>query len=119
MPYENPGVPTPHDREQRRWPRLPLAIPVFVRGRDLHGKEFLEFCTLLNESVGGALLAIRRSLRCSSRIALEIPSTPISVHAALPKAVKMLRARVVRTTSVDGLHLCGLQFSRAIRSGKS
>jgi PilZ domain-containing protein len=103
-----------HGSERRRWFRLPLAIPVFVRGLDVHGKGFLEFSTLLNESAGGALLAIRRSLRRSSRITLEIPSTPTSVRAGLPRTVKILRARVIRITPVNGWNLCGLQFARAI-----
>jgi len=42
--------------ERRSWPRLPLAIPVFVRSRDEKGKEFLEFATALNVSAGGALI---------------------------------------------------------------
>jgi PilZ domain len=114
MSHHKPGLSQTHGSEQRRWLRLPLAIPVFVRGLDGHGKGFLEFSTLLNESAGGALLAIRRSLRPSSRISLEVPSAPISVRAGLPHAIKMLRARVIRITSVNGWNLCGLQFTRAI-----
>ena len=53
--------------------RLSLAIPVFVRGVNGQGREFVEFCTLLNESAGGALLAIRRPLRRWSRVSLEMP----------------------------------------------
>jgi len=102
-----------YNSERRRWLRLPLAIPVFVRGLDVHGKAFLEFSTLLNESAGGALLAIRRSLRVSSRIILEIPCPPISIRA-LQHTVRTLRARVIRTTEVNGWNLCGLQFARAI-----
>ena len=30
--------------ERRKWTRLPLAIPVFVRSRDEKGKEFLGIC---------------------------------------------------------------------------
>ena len=45
--------------ERRKWTRLPLAIPVFVRSRDGKGKEFLEFATALNVSAGGMLVAIR------------------------------------------------------------
>ena len=48
--------------ERRKWARLPLAIPVFVRSRDGKGKEFLEFATALNVSAGGMLVAIRRAL---------------------------------------------------------
>jgi hypothetical protein len=112
MSHQKPR-PTYHS-ERRRWFRLPLGIPVFVRGLDTHRKTFLEFSTLLNESAGGALLAIRRSLRLSSRITLEIPSVPISVNAVLPRTVKLLRAQVIRTTEVDGWNLCGLEFARAI-----
>ena len=34
--------------ERRKWARLPLAIPVFVRSRDAKGTEFLEFATALH-----------------------------------------------------------------------
>ena len=48
--------------ERRKWTRLPLAIPVFVRSRDEKGKEFLEFATALNVSAGGMLVAMRRAI---------------------------------------------------------
>ena|SRR5437870_5831567 len=63
-----PSAATQPVPERRRWVRLSLAIPVFVRGVNGQGKEFLEFCTLLNESAGGALLAMRKPLRRRSRI---------------------------------------------------
>jgi PilZ domain len=62
--------------ERRSWPRLPLAIPVFVRGVDYHGKKFQEFSALLNVSSGGALLATRTSLRIGTLISVEIPIPP-------------------------------------------
>jgi len=99
---------------KRRWVRLPLAIPVFVRGINGQGKKFLEFGTLLNESAGGALLAIRKPLRRWSRVSLEIPAAPLLINVKLPRAVRMLRARVVRITYVNGWKLCGLQFARPL-----
>jgi PilZ domain len=114
MLYQDSDSPATHEPERRRWARLPFAIPVFVRGRDLQGKEFVEFSVMLNESAGGALVAIRRSLRRASRVALEIPSAPLPMAANFPRAVRMLRARVLRITPLDGWQLCGLQFSRAI-----
>jgi hypothetical protein len=114
MRHQEPGLTDSPSSERRRWPRLPLAIPVFVRGLDLQGKKFVEFSTVLNESAGGALLVLRAVLRRSSRISLEIPSAPLSVSAALPKGIKMLRARVVRVTPVGGWSLYGLQFSRPL-----
>jgi len=105
---------TPAITERRQWPRLPLAIPVFVRSRDDKGKEFLEFATALNISASGALLAVRRSLPSSARILLEIPSAPLAATAKLPKASRTLRARSVRVTHAEGYHLVGLKFSRPL-----
>ena len=70
--------------ERRKWSRLPLAIPVFVRGRDGKGKEFLEFATALNVSAGGMLVAIRRVLPAIAQVRLEIPSAPVAALALLP-----------------------------------
>jgi PilZ domain len=101
-------------RERRKWPRLPLAIPVFVRSQDDKGKEFLEFATALNISAGGVLVAVRRSLPPSARILLEIPSAPLAATAKLPKASRTLRAKCVRVTHAEGYHLVGLKFSKPL-----
>src|SRR5213593_666064 len=109
-----PSAATQPVPERRRWARLSLAIPVFVRGVNGQGREFLEFCTLLNESAGGVLLAIRKPLRRRSRVSLEIPSAPLLKDVKLPRAARMLRARVVRITYGEGWNLCGLQFVRPL-----
>src|ERR1700730_799862 len=93
------GVCVNHRRpetERRKWPRLPLAIPVFVRSRDEKGKEFLEFATALNVSAGGALVAVRHSLPKAAQVLLEIPSAPLAAATGLPRAARTLRARTVR-----------------------
>src|SRR5579872_1723159 len=82
-------------RERRKWSRLPLAIPVFVRSRDRKGKDFLEFATCLNVSAGGMLVAIRRVLPAIAQLRLEIPSAPIASLA--PRAARTLRAKTLRT----------------------
>src|SRR5271154_3447026 len=102
------------ETENRKWPRLPLAIPIFVRSRDEDGKEILEFATALNISAGGALVAVRRSLPLSAQVLLEIPSAPLAVANSLPKAARNLRARTLRVTHADGYHLVGLKFSRPL-----
>ena len=96
--------------ERRSWQRLPLAIPVFVRGTDEKGKEFLEFTTALNISAVGALLAIRRRLPISSLILLEIPSAPLPLTGIAPNLVKKLRAHLVRVTHLEECDLWGLKF---------
>ena len=97
--------------ERRKHERVPLAVPVFVRGKDSEGKEYLEFATALNVSAGGALLATRRSLPRFAIIDLEIPSAPLPRTPILPRAVRRLRARLLRATVMDDYQLWGLKFT--------
>jgi hypothetical protein len=100
--------------ERRKWARLPLAIPVFVRSRDGKGREFLEFATSLNVSAGGMLVAIRRILPAVTGIRLEIPSAPVAAMAMMPRAARTLRAKTLRTTPANGYYLLGLKFLRPL-----
>ena len=100
--------------ERRKWTRLPLAIPIFVRGLDDQGKECLEFATALNVSAGGMLVAVRRLLPASSHLLLEIPSAPLLALSALPETSRNLRAKAMRTTHAEGYHLLGLKFLRPL-----
>jgi len=105
--------------ERRKWARLPLAIPVFVRSRDDKGKELLEFATALNVSAGGMLVAVRRVLSSSAQILLEIPSAPLAALASMPTASRNLRAKAMRTTHAEGYHLLGLKFSKPLLNSAS
>ncbi len=100
--------------ERRKWVRLPLAIPVFVRTRDGSGKELLEFATALNVSAGGMLVAVRRVLPAAAEIRLEIPSAPVATLALKTKASRSLRAKTLRTTPAQGYYLLGLKFARPL-----
>jgi hypothetical protein len=101
--------------ERRKWERLPLAIPVFVRGLDLNGRQFVDFATALDISVGGALLAIHRFLPKGAKILLEIPSAPVSANPKVPRATRQrIYARAVRVTDGDSCKLMGLQFQKPL-----
>ena len=105
--------------ERRKHQRLPLSIPVFVRGTDQEGKEFLEFATALNISAGGILLATRRSLPRAASLSLEIPVAPLPPSAMSPQSVRSLKARLVRITHGERCHLLGLKFTKPLhRSAK-
>jgi c-di-GMP-binding flagellar brake protein YcgR len=100
--------------ERRRWPRLPLAIPVFVRSHTEVDKEFLEFATALNVSAGGMLVAVRRSIPSAAQVSLEIPSAPLAALADLPSVTRNLRAKVLRMEHGEGYNLVALKFSRPL-----
>ena len=100
--------------ERRSGHRIPLAIPVFVRGMDRGGKEFLEVCSVLDISARGASLAISKNLSPSSRVSLEIPSPPLPRFTVLPHSTRKMQARVVRVNYLGDCCLCGLRFSRPV-----
>jgi hypothetical protein len=100
--------------ERRRWPRLPLAIPVFVRNGIEQPRDFVEFATALNVSAGGMLVAIRRAIPFLSDISLEIPSAPLAALERLPRSARTLLAKVVRAEQSGNFNLIGLKFSRPL-----
>jgi hypothetical protein len=87
---------------------------VFVRSSDNTGKEFLEFATAWNISAGGALVAVKRSLRLSSQVLLEIPSPPLSTQPPRAKVAKNFLAKPVWVTHADTHHIVGLKFLHPI-----
>lgn len=103
-------VPLPPDR--RRWPRLLLAIPMFVRGCDALGRDFLELASTVDFSKGGALLVLRRSVPQGAPLALEIPRSPATAHDA-PRGFE---ARSVRSASGHAFHYIGVEFDAPIPS---
>jgi hypothetical protein len=108
-------LPRPESEiERRRWPRLPLSIPVFVRAHGEDGKDFLEFATAVNVSAGGALVVVRRSLPPAARVLLEVPTPPSPALAPRPKYSRVLRARILRVTHAEGYYLMGLKFLRPL-----
>jgi len=105
--------------DRRKWVRLPLGVPVFVRALDDSGKEFLEFATALNVSAGGAQIALRRSLPVASRVVLEIPSAPLAASNVFPKVERVLHAKTVRVTHAEGYHLLGVKFAKPLLDGSA
>jgi PilZ domain len=101
-------------KDQRKWARLKLAIPVFVRASSGDGKDSLEFATAINISPGGALVIARRSLTKSARVSLEIPSAPIALVPGMPRSSRTMQAKAVWIKHLDDYHLLGLKFARPI-----
>ncbi len=103
-------------KEERKWARLQLAIPVFIRTRDRNGKDSLEFATAINVSAGGALVVVRRSLPKSALVSLEIPSAPIGPNNGLKTPSRIMQAKAVWIAHLDDYHLLGLKFARPLNT---
>ncbi len=99
----------------RRWERLDISFPVFARGLDDHGNEFVEFGTALNVSAGGMLLAVRKA-HPHGRLRLEIPNPP---WLAAPGSHRAMEASTVWAQPRDRFTLLGLKFRRPLQKLKS
>jgi hypothetical protein len=106
-------------KERRKWDRLQLAIPVFVRSKDENGKDCLEFATAINVCAGGALVVSRRSLPHAAPVSLEIPSAPFGPVNGLPKSSRAMRAKIVWVSHLNSYHLLGLRFGRPLSTDRS
>lgn len=103
-------------KKERKWARLQLAIPVFIRTRDGSGKDSLEFATAINISAGGALVVVRRCLPKSALVSVEIPSAPIGLTDGLKASTRTMEAKAVWIGHTDDYHLLGLKFTRPLNT---
>lgn len=104
--------------ERRKWERLPISIPFFMRGTKDNGEEFLEFATALNLSAGGVLLAARRYLDPGASIRLEIPVALVN-KAQLPRSTSQLVAEVLRCKADRQYFLVGMRFEPPLLTSRT
>ena len=99
--------------ERRRSQRIHVQIPMFIRGIDVAGTEFLDLTKTLDISATGAYLASPRLLRVDQLLNLTIPAPP-SPSATLPAETPPIQARVTRHSASGGIHLLGVEFVKAL-----
>ena len=99
--------------ERRRSQRIRLQIPMFIRGVDAAGADFLDLTKTLDISATGAYLASARLLRADQLLHLTIPAPP-SVTSTLPAETPPIQARVTRQHDMGGIHLLGVEFVKSL-----
>jgi PilZ domain len=104
--------PAPADR--RRSPRLRLQVPIFVRGLDIYGEEFLDLTKTLDISAVGASLASPRPLHLNELVSLRIPAPSPSSSGLVPEASPPISARVIREQPVGDIHLVAVEFVKPL-----
>jgi PilZ domain len=98
----------------RRSPRLRLQVPVFVRGTDVSGAQFVELTKTVNISANGACIACVHVLRPEQIIHLTIPAPSPSSPSLVPSETPPIRAKVLRYTAIGDMRLFGLDFLRPL-----
>ncbi|HET8666481.1 MAG TPA: PilZ domain-containing protein [Terriglobales bacterium] len=104
--------------ERRRWQRLPIAVPVFIRGVDINGKDFIEFVSALNISAGGMLIVARRYLPSLTGLSLEIPTAPLPTSNLLSQSVRSFKVKVMRHVVADNCHYVAFKFNRSLATAE-
>ena len=99
--------------ERRRSPRIHVQIPIFIRGRDAAGAEFLDLTKTLDISATGGFLASPRLLRADQLLNLTIPAPP-SPSSMLPAETPPIQARLRRHQMANGIYLLGVEFLKAL-----
>jgi PilZ domain len=100
---------------QRRSQRIRLQVPVFLRGIDASGAEFIELTKTLNISATGACIASTHFLRPDQVVSLTVPApSPAGASSLVPTETPPIAAKVLRQTSAGDLRICGLEFLRPL-----
>jgi hypothetical protein len=109
---QRPAIPL--EGERRRFQRILLQIPLFIRGKDALGDQFLELAKTLDISAIGALLASPKPLSVSNIVTLTIPAPSITSSALVPAGMPPIQARVKRQQVAGDVHLVGVEFLKPI-----
>jgi len=107
------GVPPLVD-ERRRFQRIHLQVPLFIRGRDAHGDQFVELAKTLDISGLGAFITSPRQLAIGAIVTLTIPAPSITSSALVPAGMPPIQARVRRQQEAGDVHLVGVEFLKPI-----
>jgi hypothetical protein len=67
--------------ERRRERRVPVNLPMLVRGTDRTGESFEERTSSVNLCRGGAAFATRYAVDLGTRVDITIPATPPAAEA--------------------------------------
>lgn len=98
----------------RRSPRIRLQVPVFVRGTDASGAEFIELTKTLNISATGACITSTHLIRPEQLVHLTIPAPSPASSSLVPSETPPIVAKVLRQDSAGEMRLFGLEFLRPI-----
>lgn len=100
--------------QTRACSRIPIQIPVFLRGSDASGCDFVELTKTLNISARGACITSAHMLRTDQVIQLTIPAPAPASSSLIPSETPPILAKVRRLDFLGDLRIFGLEFLRPL-----
>jgi len=104
----------PLDDERRRYQRIHLQIPLFIRGKDAQGEQFMELAKTLDISAIGAFLASPRPLAVGGFVTLTIPAPSITSSGLVPAGMAPIQAKIRRQQEAGDVYLAGVEFLKPL-----
>ena len=98
----------------RRSQRIRLQVPVFVRGVEVGGADFVELTKTLNISASGACIASTHVMRPDKVVQLTFPAPSSVFSSTIPAETPPIPARVKRQEPSGELRLIGVEFLRPL-----
>ena len=95
-------------------PRIRLQVPIFLRGTDVSGVEFIELTKTLNISSTGACITSIHILRPDQTVHMTIPTPGAATSSLVPSGTPPIVAKVLRQESAGEMRLFGLEFIRPL-----
>jgi PilZ domain len=100
--------------KQRRFPRIRLQVPIFLRGQDASGVDFVELTKTLNISASGACIASTHLLRPEQIVHLTIPTPAPASSGLVPNETPPIAAKVLRQQTAGQMRLFGVEFLKTL-----
>jgi hypothetical protein len=94
--------------------RIRIQVPVFLRGSDATGMEFIELTKTLNISARGACITSTHMLHVNQSVQLTIPAPSASSSSLVPSETPPITAKVRRQEVLGDMRIFGLEFLRPL-----
>ena len=91
-----------------------MQVPIFLRGQDASGVDFVELTKTLNISASGACIASTHLLRLDQLVHITIPTPSPASSGLVPNETPPITARVLRQQAAGELRLFGIEFSKPL-----
>jgi hypothetical protein len=108
------GSPNLEPVYSRNASRIRLQVPVFLRGTDAAGVDFIELTRTLNISARGACITCAHPLRVNQIVHLTIPAPAPASSSMVPSETPPITAKVRRQQDLGDLRVFGLEFLRPL-----
>ncbi len=106
--------------ERRRERRVPVHLPIVVRGKDLTGMSFEEHTSSENLGRGGAAFITRYPLDLGSQLEIQIPVPPTAASSdtefSTQGRIVHLKRGIGEHESIVGVEFTGPRFNRVFVS---